>query len=141
MAKSKKTTELTKSASAELAKSIPAWVGEKEDIGTSMYEAGQEMLLAVDDILMKHYGFNEDEIKSFHAKLELVLMGVAEFEKYGFSLLSPHSVSAISNLVETRLMKNKMARAGLEYPFLPGAEQYIKQIQSPEGKKTKAIKA
>lgn len=118
-----------------LAAKLPAWIPEKEDVATSMFEAGQEMLLVVDDVLVRYFQFTEEQIKEFHKRLEPILKGVEEFEKYGFNLLSPDSVKSIGNLVQTRLIKNRMTRAGIEYPFLPGAEDFLKQLVPKTGRR------
>lgn len=124
--------EVKKDFDKQLAKAIPAWVPEKENIGTSMYESAQELILVVHFILTKHFQFTEDDLKKFTAHLELILKGVSEYEKVGFNLLSPNSIKAVADLVETRMKKNQLTSMGMDYPFLPGSEDLLKKIASPK---------
>lgn len=113
-----------------MAKAMPKWIPEKEDVANSMFESAQEMLLAVNDILVRHFKFKEDQIKSFNKHLEDMLKGLAEYEKYGFNILSGNSVEAIGDLVQTRLVKNKMTRVGMDYPILAEGKDFLLKINS-----------
>lgn len=106
----------------------------KEDLANSMFETGQELLLAVADVLIRYFDFDEGEIKDFHKKLEKILRGIEEYEKYGFNIMTPHSIAAIGDLVQTRYLKNRMTRSGIDYPILPGGHDFLKKIV---GKKEK----
>ncbi len=109
-------------------------IEDKEDLANSMFEAGQELLLAVVDVLIRYFDFDESEIKDFHKKLEKILAGIEEYEKYGFNIMTPNSIAAIGDLVQTRYLKNRMTRSGVDYPILPGGHDFLKKIT---GKKEK----
>ena len=114
----------------------------KEDLGNAMYETGQEFLLVIDDVLERYYNFTPEKIKAFHADIQDILKGVKEFEKAGLNILSVDSTrtvgemhengelfDALKELAQIRNTKNRMARTGLEYPFLPEAKAFIKKLK------------
>lgn len=108
----------------------------KEDVANSMFETAQEMLLVIDDVLMRYFDFNEGKIGEFHKKLEPILKGVEEYERYGFNIMSPNSIAAIGDLVQTRLIKNRMTRNGLDYPILPAGNDLLKKMVGKKGKES-----
>ena len=124
---------------------MPEFVKElnnKEDLSNAMFATSQEMLVAIDDVLLRYFSFTEDEIKKFHSYLKDILQGVREFEDHGLNLTSPHSMDivgekiqevGISNLLmeiaKIRLKKEKIGRAGLEYPIALQATPFIKKMR------------
>ena len=96
----------------------------------------------MEDVLIKHFEFTTDDLKRLHNEVRPVLQGVKEFEKHGLSMLSPGDVSVVGDLINEkgfaglmadianiRLSKERMNRAGLEYPTLPGAAPFIKELK------------
>jgi hypothetical protein len=124
---------------------MPEFVAElenKEDLANSTYAMAQEMLLAVMDTLRRYHGFQEQDLKNFHQELEDILKGMKEFETHGLSLLSQHSIGIVgekveqsgisgllSEIAQTRLSKEKMARAGLEYPISLQATPFLRKLK------------
>lgn len=124
---------------------MPEFVAElenKEDLANSAYAMAQEMLLAVMDTLRRHHGFEEKDLKNFTQELEDLLRGVKEFETHGLNILTPHSMDIIgekvqeigiagvlSEIAQTRLTKEKMARMGMEYPLAIQATPFIKKLK------------
>lgn len=125
-----------------LAATLPKWIPQAEDLANSMMAAGQEFLLVVDDVLLRHFKFTEKDIKKFHDELKPILEGVKEFEKHGLNMLSPGDVEIVGDLVQekgitglladiagVRLQKEQLGRAGLEYPTMVGAGPFIKKLK------------
>lgn len=126
-------------------KSMPVWVKDlnnKEDMANAIFATSQEMLLVVMDTLRRYHKFEEKDLKQFTKEIEDVLQGVKEFEAHGLNILTPHSVGVIGDKVqesgiagllgeiaETRLVKEKMTRAGLEYPISLQATPFIKKLK------------
>lgn len=124
---------------------MPEFVAElenKEDLANSSYAMAQEMLLAVMDTLRRHHGFEEKDLKNFSQELEDLLKGVKEFETHGLNILTPHSMDVVgekvqeigiagvlSEIAQTRLSKEKMARMGMEYPLAIQATPFIKKLR------------
>ena len=112
--------------------SMPEFVQEvenKEDAGTAMYEAGQEMMLVVFDCLRRYHDWDDEKLKKLNRELTDVLTGVKEFEDNGLSMLSIHSVGIVGDnveelgiagllkkIAEVRLQKSQMAKSGIEMP-------------------------
>ena len=123
---------------------MPEWVrgiNTKEDMANSILASAQEMLLVIEDSLIRHFKFSQEDLKKLHNEIKPVLQGVKEFERHGLSMLSPGDVEKVGDLVQEkgiaglmaeianlRFTKEKMNRSGLEYPTLPGAAPFIKKI-------------
>lgn len=134
----------------EIRKMMPKFIAEvenKENMANAMYGASQEMLLVMEDILIKHFKFGNAELKKLHDETRDVLRGVKEFEKQGLSLLSPGDISIVTDKVdeigienllgeiaETHLTKEVMAKSGLDYPTLPGARPFLKELKKQNKK-------
>lgn len=130
----KKSKALVKTEDKEIA-GVPEWVANVEDIGTSMMQAGQEMMLAIDDILIRYFNFTEADIKRFHGELKPVLQGVKEYEEQGLSILSPFDMSIVGEIAKTRFLKERTGRIGLETPVLPGAKPFLKALDKANNEK------
>lgn len=133
-----------KSIVAEMEAKQPEWVksmNTKEDMANAVYATSTEFLIAIDDILLRYFNFTEEEIIKFHNYLKDILQGVKEFEDHGLTIMTPHSMGVLSETIEkvgiggllqeiagTRLIKEKMARAGLEYPVSLQATPFIKKL-------------
>lgn len=134
-----------KSIVATMEKKMPTWVKEmnnKEDMGNAVYATSTELLVAIDDILLRYYNFTEDDIKRFHKDLKDILTGVKEFEDHGLTIMTPHAMDVLGEkigdvgiggllqeIANTRLLKEKMGRAGLEYPVSLAATPFIKKLR------------
>ncbi len=140
--KLKEEKQLSKIQKDQAIMTPPSWVPEVEDVGTAMMQAGQEFLLVVDDVLLRYFKFSEESLKDFHEKIKPILQGVKEYEKHGLSMLSQRSVDIVGDIIEekgieglladmakVRLLKEKMNRSGLEYPTLPGAGTFVRQLK------------
>jgi hypothetical protein len=145
----KKQTQLAvvdpKSIVQTMEKAMPEWVKKintKEDMGNAVYTTSQEFLMAIDDTLLRYFNFTEDDIKRFHRELEDILKGVKEFEEHGLNIMTPHSMDVIGEKIDeigiggllqeianTRLLKEKMTKAGLEYPISLQATPFIKKLK------------
>ena len=135
----------TKAFQELVIKTMPEFVAvlnNKEDMANSMFDAAQEMLLVVDDVLIRYFGFTTEKVKEFHQKIEPILRGAEEFEKHGINLGTHHDIGILGDLVEekgianllgsiaqTRLMKKRYDRAGIEYPILAGANDFMKKLK------------
>lgn len=111
---------------------MPQFIAEvenREDMANAMYATAQEILLVIEDALIRHHGWGEDNLKQLHKEISPVLEGVKEYEKHGLTLLSPGDISIVGELVETRYIKERTARAGLETPILTGAVPFIKKLK------------
>ncbi len=145
----KKQTEIQlvdpKAIVATMEEKMPEWVKElhsKEDMGNAIYATGTELLVAIDDILLRYFSFDEESIKEFHVHLKDILQGVKEFEEHGLSIMTPHSMDVLgekigevgiggllAEIANTRLLKERMGRAGLEYPVSLAATPFIRKLK------------
>ena len=132
--------------------SMPEFIAEietKEDFANAIYSTSQEMMLVIDDVLMRSFKFKEEDIKKLHTELQDVLRGVKEFEDRGLSILSPHSVSVVGDIIEekgilglladlgkTRFLKERAQRSGIELPHLSGSGIFIKKLKERNNTKT-----
>lgn len=126
-------------------KSMPEFVAEietKEDMGNAVYAASQEMLLVIEDCLIRYHGWNEQQLKTLHQQLRDVLTGVKEFEKNGLSILTPHSVDIVGEKVQevgitgllqeiasVRFHKERLGRIDMDMPVLDGATPFLKKLK------------
>lgn len=148
MPKPKKTTALQLTPDQiklAMEQHMPQWIAKiqnKENMANAMYASGQEFLLVIEDALIRHFGFKEKDLKKLHDEIKDVLRGVKEFEHHGLSMLSPKDVETVADKVQQvgiaalmaeisgiRLTKEVMNRSGLEYPILPGAKPFIKELK------------
>jgi hypothetical protein len=116
--------KITKKQSSAI---VPDWVPEKEKIGTAMYQAGQEFLLAVEEVLMKEFDFTEKNLKLFHQKLENILKVTREAEGMGLSCIGLDTMRAISEIAEMRLLKETANRSGILLPT-PNKQEIVKRL-------------
>ncbi len=130
---------------AEMENKMPDWIkniNTKEDMGNAVYATSAELLLAIDDILIRYFNFTEEEIKRFHAELKEILEGVKEFEDHGLNIMTPHSMDIVGEKIQevgiggllqeianTKLVKERMTRAGFEYPVSLAATPFIKKLK------------
>lgn len=135
MAKKKKQTALVAKPEENLIAGTPAWVANVEDVGTAMMQAGQEMMLAVDDVLIRYFKMTDSDIKKFHQKLIPILKGVEEYEEQGLSMLSPHDISIVGDIAQHRFIKERSSRIGLETPILPGATPFLRALKAANDEK------
>lgn len=126
-------------------KNMPGWVKElnsKEDMGNAIYATSTELLVAIDDVLIRYHKFTEDDIKVFHSHLKDILRGVKEFEDHGLNINTPHSMDIIGEkifeigiggllqeIANVKLIKEKMTRSGLEYPVSLSATPFIRKLK------------
>lgn len=131
---------------AEMEKNQPEWLknmNNKEDMGNSVLQTSQELLIAIDDVLIRYFLFKEEDIIRFHNHLKDILTGVKEFENHGLTIMTPHSMNIVGEKIEevgiggllmeiaqTRLLKEKMGKAGLEYPISLQATPFIKKLKT-----------
>ncbi len=127
--------------------SVPALVKEmdtKEDLGTAMKQASQEMMLAVVETLRKYNNFTDGQISQFLLDLRGNLNVVEKVEEAGLSMLSDHSMRHIVDMVhetgvdkmlakiaETRFKKEQTWRTGLEYPNYLEGSRMERKLQKP----------
>lgn len=125
--------------------SMPEWVAKvntKEDMANSMMAASQEFLAVIEDVLITQFKFTETDLNKLHNHVKPILQGVREFEHHGLSMLSPRDVaivadeveakgiaSLVSQIGEIRFKKERMDRAGLEYPVTMGAKPFLKALK------------
>jgi hypothetical protein len=124
---------------------MPEWVQKmhtKEDMANAVYATSTEYLTAIDDTLLRYFNFTEDEIKKFHGYLQDILTGVKEFEDHGLTIMTPNSMGVVGEKIQeigiggllqeiaaTRLTKEKMIRAGFEYPISLQATPFLKKLK------------
>ena len=124
---------------------MPEWVKDmnnKEDMGNAVYATSTEFLLAIDDVLIRYFKFTEQQVKEFHKELKDILTGTKEFERHGLNIMTPHSMDVIGEkiqevgiasllmeIADTRLLKEKMTRAGFEYPVSLQATPFMKKLK------------
>ena len=119
----------------------------KEDMATSIFETGQEMMLVIFDCLRRYHKFGDLELKQLNKELTDVLTGVKEFETAGLSMLSPHSVGIVGDnveelgiggllqkIAEQRYIKAKMSKARLELPKMVDEKPFTKQLNGKSKK-------
>lgn len=122
-------------------------VNNKEDMANAIFATSQEMLLVIEDSLIRYHGFSSDDLKNLHTEIKDVLTGVKEFEKHGLSILSVHDTAVIGDKVEKigiaglldeiggiRFMKERMVRAGIEYPLTMGSAPFLKSLKKKNDK-------
>lgn len=113
-------------------KTLPEFVKDVEtieDLGSAMLQAAQEMMLAVDDTLQRHIGLTDAQIQKFHQKLIPILKQTEEYEKNGLSILSIHDMSIVGDIAQSRFIKERAGRIGLETPILAGAAPFLKELK------------
>lgn len=136
----------SKAITTEIEKKMPEWVqkiNNKEDMANAIYSTSQEMLIAVDDILIRYFKFSEKDVKRFHKHLKDILRGTKEFEDRGLNIVTPYSMTIVGDRIEkvgiegllaeigkTKLFKEKLTRAGVEYPVTLGMTPTVKKLES-----------
>ena len=125
-------------------KNMPEFVAKinsKEDLGNTVLSTSQEFLLVIEDVLRRKFDFTEDDFKKLHNEIKPILKGVTEFEKDGLNLTSLHDIEMIGDMIEgtsiggllteialSRAQKERLNRAGIDTPTLPGATPFIKKM-------------
>lgn len=127
--KFKKTKAVEVKKEERMIAGTPEWVANVEDVGTAMMQAGQEMMLGVDDVLIRYFSFDETQIKKFHDKLLPILKQTEEYERHGLSILSIHDMSIVGDIAQARFIKERAGRIGIETPILPGAVPFLKELK------------
>jgi len=95
-----------------------------EDVGTAMMQTGQEMMLVVEEILIRHHGFTEEKLVQFENQLKEVLSTLGEYERKGFSILNPKDMSTIGEIAEARQARIEAGRAGIQLPSPQETEKF-----------------
>lgn len=127
---------------------MPEFVREmdnKEDMGTAIFHANQEMLLVLFDCLRRYHGWDDVQMKQLKRELNDVLTGLKEYEEGGLSFLSVHDVTILGDkiqaegipglmagIAEAKLKKIKLTKLGMEVPIQAGAEAMSKRLQKPQ---------
>ncbi|MCK9371076.1 hypothetical protein M0R04_14285 [Candidatus Dojkabacteria bacterium] len=82
---------------------LPAWVPDKENLGTAMQQAGMEYSILIEDILKREFGFSEKELIRLEKKIKKVLPVLHTMEiKRGLSILSRKDMAMVGDIAEKR---------------------------------------
>ena len=107
---------LSKKDEKKMMAKLPSWIPEKEDTGTAFLQTAQEFMLLVEDCLIKHHGFSENEIKKFEGEVKEVLITLGDIERKGLSILSPNDMAVVGEIAEIRRKRLQFGRSGLTLP-------------------------
>jgi len=110
---------------------LPSWIPEKIDTADAMFQTGQQLLLLVEQILTKYYGFSEKEIKEMELHIKDGLTTLTDLERNGLSILSPNDMATLGEIVEIRKHRLSAGRAGIA---LPNAQE-MEKIRKLKGGK------
>lgn len=132
--------EMVKASVPELVKDMD----DKEIMGQSMMQSGEEFLLAVVETLRKYNGFTDEKLSKFLKDLQGNLTVVEKIEEGGLSMLSDHSMRHIVDMVhelgfsemlkriaQTRYQKERTWKSGLEYPNVLEGSKIERKLQKP----------
>lgn len=75
-----------------------------EDVGTSMYESGQQLVLAVEMILKNQFGFDEKQLKKLEKELYHVMMVTKYVEDRDLSVMSHYTMEMVANIAQKRTL-------------------------------------
>lgn len=75
---------------------------ETKNVGESMMHVAQEFNLIVEEVLMKHFGFSENDLKKFHQEVEHILTVTREAEGMGLDAVGLRTIRMLSEIAEIR---------------------------------------
>lgn len=78
-----------------------------ENVNTVMEATGQQLVLAVEDILVREFHFTEDQIRHLEVNLREMLATLANVEREQLVVLSPHDMKAVGVLAALKLKKKE----------------------------------
>lgn len=126
--KKKTVNIITKPSQEDLAKILSKTAMQNvESVGTAMLQTGQEFLLAIEQVLMDHFGFTEEDLKKFHKELEYILVVARQAEGMGLSAIGPRTMRAVADIAEIRKQRELASKSGISLPQ-PSKEEIIKKL-------------
>lgn len=119
-----------KSMRKEFPKHLAKEVAKIEDVGTTVMQTSQQILLAVESILEEDFNFTEEDLWKVHRGLSQMLFTLAQIPDKGIFVLGKHDMENIKHMTEANV-----ARIGKER--LKELEPPKKKIELPEELKSK----
>lgn len=85
---------------------LPAWVPDRENLGTAMQQSAMEYSILIQDILKRDFGFSEQELIRLEKKIKKVLPVLHTMEiKRGLSILRPKDMEMVGDIAEKRYQR------------------------------------
>ena len=94
------------------------------NIANASMKTGQEMLLAIEQILEQDFNFSEKDLGHVEQKLMRMLQTLATLERKGLSILSPNDMSVVGEIATAALQNEINHKSGLILP--PSSQKGLK---------------
>ena len=114
----KKTTAVSKGESV-LAKLDPKHaqaLAKVEDVGTAMMRAGQQMVLAYEEILQRDFGFSEEKLSQLSQEFEFMMRKLAWLKRENLNVYSKEAMHHVSEITRHEFAKIRQDRGGILLP-------------------------
>lgn len=112
----KKALQLANQAAMSLSEEHIKSIEQTERTGTAMMETGQELLLAVEEVLQREFHFDEEQLRHLEGKVQHMLVSLAELERKGLSILSMHDMRSVGEIAEIREQRLREKQTGVLLP-------------------------
>ena len=87
-----------------------------KNVGEATMHAGQEYTLVIEEVLLNHFGFSENDIKKFHQEVEHILIVVREAEGLGLDSVGLRTIRMLGEIAEIRKQRASLKDTKLILP-------------------------
>ena len=67
-----------------------------EDTGTAMFQAGQQMFIAVEEILRKEFNFTDDQLRHLEKEMTILMESLGFIEEKGLTVQSREDIKRVA---------------------------------------------
>lgn len=99
-------------------------IQETKDVGDAMFRVGQQMILALEQILAEDFNFSDKDLSHIENRLKFMMQTLAPLERKGLTILSQNDMRVVSDLAQIAFTKIKAENSGIVLP----TKQEVKKL-------------
>lgn len=96
MSKKQNKSLVEKKGKTELAPMHIEAIQNVEDIGTAMFQAGQQMFIAAEEILRKEFNFTDDQLRHLEKEMTILMETLGYIEEKGLTVQSREDIKRVA---------------------------------------------
>lgn len=91
-------------------------IARTESVGTAMMQSAQQVVLAIETILMRNHEMNEEQIRKMEEELRHMLVTLDQLEDRGLFVLSYDDMKHVADIAERRANREYLGKKDIILP-------------------------